>query len=1335
MKLDRTFKYLLSIFIISALFYGGLFAAPAQTADYVAGKAPKIGGGYAVTGQIPQVDYTTEIYDATNGLPTSDANFILGSKSGYIWICGYSGVIRYDGTTFERLPTLSGLTSGRGLFEDSKKRIWVATNDNGVVVLENEQTRHYTYQDGLPSSSIRIFAEDNDENIFIGTTAGVCYVDPFGRLYRISDERINDERVLKLDSDYNGVIYGQTKSGLIFSIENCRISKVYSSKELGMNTITTIMTDPLRSGKVYIGTEGSELYYGDFGKPAELMRKIDVAPLKNIHWLSYDCGRIWISSTTMLGWLDQYYNFYPVKNLPMNSSIEMSTADYQGNIWMASATQGVMKIVTNNFVNLSKIAALPKDVTNTTCFHNDLLYIGTDRGLRILNKKYESLHNELTRAIGNARVRTIIEDKNNNLWIGTYTNNTGLICQSPDGKITSFTEENGLINNHVRCLNLTKDGRILCGTNGGLVILKDGKITKTYGSSYGIKNTEFLTVCEGDNNNIFCGSDGDGIYIISDTGVKRLGRDEGLTSDVVMRIKKDLKRELYWVVTSNSIEYIKNGQIHNVKSFPYNNNYDLYQNDKDEMWILSSYGIYTEKTDELIMDSVTDYRHYTIANGLPFSITSNSYSSLAENGNLYISGREGVIRVNINHYFDGNSQVKVAVNSIFCDDQKIFHNIDDSYTLPASNGRIKIVPAVLDYTMANPYIRVFLEGSNDYGQTIKRNQLKSLEYTRLSYGNYKLHIQVLDNNRRDILVDQIFHIEKRPLLSELLFFRIILISFLILTVGFIVWRFMKSTIIRRQYNEIIQAKDEAERANTAKVRFLSNMSQEILTPINTIMGMNEMILREEAREVPKSYFLSIMNYAFDIRSASESLLGLINDLLEMTKIETGKIQLVQSEYDVKELLHSVISLIRVKTTQKQLKFNINIDEMLPARLYGDVGKIKHVLIKLLSNAVKFTDEGSIQLTVSMETRNDNICGLCFSIKDTGIGIKQEEVENLFNPYLDTDDENARSQHIKTGLGLDISRKFAELMGGVLVCQSVYGEGSEFIFTLTQKIEDATPIGIFTELEKETTKGPYIPQFIAPDADVLVIAQNPMIIHVMRELLKATKVFVTTATSCEDSLDKIRSNPFNVVFLDQMVSGMDGEDAIQKIREINPDIPVYALTENAESGEEYYKSIGFNGCISIPVDNGLLERIIMRHLPSSMMAHPSMEDYVEDLKEIPPQLKWIYDVKEISVDEGIKFSGGIGTYIFSLTLFLDTIDDNVKQIEAAYKKGDFKLLAVKMKIVKTSAKFIGATDFFNLTSKVEAACQNDDTIFVSSNIDRLISEYKAFKERLAALKGE
>ena len=187
----------------------------------------QIGGGYAATGQTPGASYTSEIYDATNGLPTSDANFILGASDGYLWIGGYSGIIRYDGTTFERLDTADGLTSGRGLFEDSKGRIWVATNDNGVVVLDGEDRVHFTYKEGLPSSSIRIFAEGKNGDIYIGTTAGVCYADSDMVLHIINDKRINEERVLKLVSDQAGKIYGQTKNGIIFSIEDHKVSEIY----------------------------------------------------------------------------------------------------------------------------------------------------------------------------------------------------------------------------------------------------------------------------------------------------------------------------------------------------------------------------------------------------------------------------------------------------------------------------------------------------------------------------------------------------------------------------------------------------------------------------------------------------------------------------------------------------------------------------------------------------------------------------------------------------------------------------------------------------------------------------------------------------------------------------------------------------------------------------------------------------------------------------------------------------------------------------------------------------------------------------------------------------
>ncbi|MBP3742071.1 MAG: response regulator [Treponema sp.] len=1316
------------VFLLSAQ---GLFAVTAGTEG-------KIGGGYAVTGQIPQMGYTFEVYNAANGLPTSDANVILSSSDGYIWVGGYSGVFRYDGTSFERLPTYLGASSGRGLFEDSKKRLWVATNDNGVVVLYDEKSRRYNYKDGLPSSSVRVFAEDAEGNIFIGTTSGVAYVDTQGRLYTLSDSRINEERILKLDSDSKGKIFGQTKNGNVFAIENCKITEFYTFEELGMEKITTLLADKHSSGIVYLATESSNIYYGSFGKKASDLRKINVAPLKNVHWLSYDCGRLWVSSTSMAGYLDERNRFQELINIPANCTIEMTTSDYQGNIWIASSNQGVIKVVTNNFVNLSDISGLLGETTNATCVHNGKLYIGTDRGLRILNSEKQPVADELSDFLGTSRIRCIVEDFEKNLWLATYTNNMGLVCQSADGKITSFTKEDGLLSNQIRTISIAKDGRVLVGTNGGLAIIKNGRVERTYGSEDGIKNTEFLTVAEGLDGDIYCGSDGDGIYVINDSGVRRIGRGEGLTSDVVMRIKRDEKHELLWLITSNSIGMIKNGVIKNVTSFPYNNNYDIYINDKDEVWILSSYGIYCVAVDNLIYDYVKDYRVYSIANGLPYSITGNSYSALDDDGNLYVAGREGVIRFNINHFFDSNALVKAGISAVFIDDKKISANADGSYTLPSSSKRIKLLVSVLDYTMNNPLVKVFLEGSGDPGITARKNELTPLEYTSLPYGNYALRIQVMGNDGKTPVLDNSVTIIKKPKLLEVLAVRIVIALLVMIIVGLVVWRFMKATVIRRQYSELRQAKDDVERANMARSRFLSNMSQQIITPVNTIMGMNEMIMREDARDVPKTYFMSIMNYAFDIRTASESLAALVSDLFEMTKIETGALELVQTEYDLQDILRSVIIPVRERSLEKGLKFDVNIDEMVPKRLYGDVGKIRQVLLKLLNNAIQYTFEGGFELKLSMEERTDNECGLCFSIKDTGVGIKENEVEGLFSPYGQPGQQFEREEteeHLKTGLGLDISRRFAELMGGVLVCRSVYGEGSEFIFTLTQKIIDPTPIGVFQEHDDSAVeRGPYIPQFIAPDADVLVIDSNKMNLEVIKNLLKATKVFITTAFTAEEGLEKIRTSSFNIIFVDQMIVKMYGDDLISKIREYTADIPVYVITENAALGEDSYKAMGYSGCLLNPIDSKLFERIIMRNLPESMMEKPSAGDFSENLAEIPEEMKWVYEVEGLFVEQGIKYSGGAGGFIFGLQLFVDTIEENSRRIDEAYKKGDFKQLEVTSSIVKNSSRFIGAVQLEELAAKMEEACKKDDKIYIASHIDNLLKTYSEFKEKLNKLNG-
>ena len=1220
-KKKFTALFALMFFLTTACAVMPTVAAKEKTYQESARDAMSVGGGYAATGQIYNTGYTSQIYNAANGLPTSDANYILGASDGYIWIGGYSGILRYDGSSFTRLDTSGGLTNGRGLFEDSKGRIWVGTNDNGVVVIDGNESTHITYREGLPSSSIRAFAEDRKGRVYIGTTAGVCYADVEMSIHIVDDERLDNEKVMRLDSDPSGRIYGQTQSGLIFRIEDTAVSGVYSGNDLGIDKITTLITDPLHDGNLYIGTESGYVLYGGFGARADVLKWISVSPLKGIHWISYDCGRVWIASTSAAGYLDEDNRFHLLENIAINSGIEMMTSDYQGNMWFASSTQGVMKIVTDHFVDLFQAAGLSAEVTNAVCIHGNELYVGTDNGLRILDKNKNVINNELTRFMEGARVRCIKEGAYGELWIGAYTNELGLVCLSEDGSITSFTKKNGMPDDEVRCICVRDDGSVLAGTNGGLAVIKNGKVVKTVGAEDGIRNTTLLSVEEGDNGSIYVGTDGDGLYVIDEDEIRRIGRDEGLTSDVIMRIKKDDDSGICWIVTSNSIEYIKNGVIVPVKSFPYNNNYDLYFNSIGDALVVSSCGVFSVNTDDMLKDKVTKYRLYTAENGLLNTPTSFAYCAFGEDGYLYIPGRNGVCRMNIERFSQENIPVKAAISSICLRDKQIIPDEDGNYILPAEDGRITVTVSVMDYTLSNPTVKVFMEGKEKDSISTERSKLQPLEFTGLEYGDYSLHIKVLDSSGENEFLDKKFRIVKKPRLLEMPAIRLLLFLAAAAAAGAVVWRRINSTVVKRQRDELRQAKEEAKRADTAKFRFLANISNELRMPINTIMGMNEMAMREDATGVPKAYFMSMMNYAFDIRNASETLLSLIKDLLDMSRIASGEMKLEENEYETVEMIRSVIPAAKARSAEKELDFDVEVDEMLPSRMFGDCGKIRQIVLNLLSNAVKYTDAGRVIFSVSIEEREDEECRLRFSVKDTGRGIKQENIEKLFTAYEHLDERNS-GIIIGTGLGLDISRRFAGILGGKLTCESVYGKGSEFILTVNQKIADKTPIGVFTEQEDSSLKGRYAPQFIAPGADVLVVSGDPMIVTVIKGLLKATEVFVSTAASGEECLEIINDTGFDIVFIDNTLPGMDGIKVVSEIRADHPRLPVYALSANTGASDEYFRSKGFTGYLSKPVSGITLEKVIMEHLPEEMMEKPEPGDSSEDIKELPPEMLWL-----------------------------------------------------------------------------------------------------------------
>ncbi|MDC7280062.1 ATP-binding protein [Butyrivibrio fibrisolvens] len=1296
-------------------------------------KSTKVGGGYAVTGELGDTSYMAEIYDATNSLPASESNFILADNEGYMWLCGYSGVIKFDGSSFVKQDTSEGMTNGRVIFQDSKGKIWVGTNDNGVVVIDDGVRTHFTFEEGLPSSSIRTFAEDDEGNVFIGTTQGIAYVTPEMKVVNFDCDLLNTQRILRLSTGKGGIIYGYTKKGDIFSVESKKLTSFYKNGHLGINKITNVYADPINEGKAYIGTEYGYLYYGNFGTTLKSLEEISLSPLKSVKWITEECGYIWVASETEVGYINQIHRFVLVDKLPLNSSIEMFTSDYQGNLWFASSRQGVMKIVANNFINYTEKAGIEDRVVNATCYHKGTLYVGTDEGLYIIDKNLRPVTNEMTEFIGDNRVRCIIDDEDGNVWFAVFSNNMGLIRLSANGEISSFRTHDGLPSNEIRCLRNGFNGNILVGTNEGVAIINDGELTLSMNGEI-LKTPVVLDLLELEDGTLYVATDGDGIYVIKDgVQIDRIGHDEGLTSDVVMRMNKDSQRDVIWITTSNSIEYMKDGKITNVSTFPYTHNFDIYSDNDDELWILASCGIFSVPVQQMLDDKVTDYREYNLANGLTSMPIANERSDIDVYGNLYVAGMTGVSKVNINRYHDANCDVRVGIASVTCDDVKLEPDETGTYVIPPDVNRIQISPAVMDYSMMNPVVKVFFDKVGDGGMTSQRSQLHTLDYTGLKYGDYVLHIQILDNVTGEIRQDETFKFIKQPRLFERTSVRILLIFLLAAAVAFIVWRIMTGTVIRRQYVEIQMAKDEAERANTAKSRFLANMSHEIRTPINTIMGMNEIILREDTEGVPKSYFMSVVNCSLDIRNAAESLLGLINEILDISKIESGKMHLVEQEYEPEEQLRSIISMIKVKSQQKDLTFDWEIDNKLPKKLYGDAGKVKQIILNLLTNAVKYTEQGGFTLKVTVESKSAEDCAVRISVKDTGIGVKTEDLDKLFTAYERLDEEKNSSIQ-GTGLGLDISRRFAELMNGKLWCESEYGKGSEFIFTFSQKVVDADGIGEFKEHEEYVAKGPYVPKFYAPDAKVLVVDDNTMNLAVFKGLIKPTKVQVETATSGLECLEKVKSGNYDIVFLDHMMPGMDGLETFIKLREINKDVPVYALTANTMTDPyKFYESKGFNGYLAKPIDTEELEYTMMYQLGDKITERPASELEKQTSDEFPENMAWIKEVDGISIEDGIKGSGGINAFINSIELFFDTIDENTKVLEDAYNDGDFKLYTIKTHALKSSARITGAMELSAFAEKMEKAGKSDDIDYITAHHEKLLNQYRLFKDKLKPIK--
>ncbi len=565
------------------------------------------------------------------------------------------------------------------------------------------------------------------------------------------------------------------------------------------------------------------------------------------------------------------------------------------------------------------------------------------------------------------------------------------------------------------------------------------------------------------------------------------------------------------------------------------------------------------------------------------------------------------------------------------------------------------------------------------------------------------------------------------------------ISFLIIWVfGLLIFMFTIAMLYvvlsekkARENKELLREKENAESASKAKSAFLANMSHEIRTPINGILGMDSMLLKECKDE-------TLRDYALNIQSAGQTLLSLINDILDISKIESGKMEILPVTYSVFTVLNDCYNMVAVRAKDKNLELVMDISPEIPTALFGDEVRIRQVVNNLLSNAVKYTNEGSITLSVRSEKLSvDPIQGgnskqvkLFIQVKDTGIGIREKDREKLFADFVRLDEK--RNRNIEgTGLGLNLTKQLLDMMGGTIEVESTYGEGSVFTVCLLQQVSDEKPLGDFEKLYKQHVNvvDAAHERFEAPEAKILVVDDVQMNLKVFAGLLKDTKIQIDTAMNGAEALELIQGKHYDVIFLDHMMPVMDGVEAFRRMKllEKNPNAitPVVMLTANAVSdARNGYMDEGFSDYMAKPIREEVLLSTLKKFLSKDLVkvVHEREEKTCNPAETVSA-------MPQVALTDMLDMATGLAYCMNDKKFYKEMLDEYVKSEKTAelkeyFENGDLEYYRITVHAVKSTSLTIGAIKVYEDAKALEMACKEGNLDFVKQNHEAFMEEYKS-----------
>lgn len=738
---------------------------------------------FSVSAADSGVPYVVAVYNENNGLPTGEANTVLQTQDGYIWIGSYGGLIRYDGTEFRNysMEEGCGMTSSsvRSLFEDSAGRLWIGTNDAGIFVMENDSFTHLNSPDDRSFLCIRDFTEDNNGKIYAASTSGICEIND-GAVVPYTDERLIGEVVYTLGADKFGRIWGAMNSGSCAVVRDGEVLDIVTSDNFFNDTdIYCAASDS--DGNIILGTAGNETAVLKFTSEDNYEETYySTGGVSTHNRIKASDGKILVSGLNGFAVIDTSTGTvteFGERDKAM--AVNAAEIDYENSLWLATSSYGITKLTQGCFSTPNEAAGLDDVTVNTIAVLNGDKYIGTDTGMIICGSDWERINNELTEMFDGIRIRHIIADSSGKLWVGSYSDNAAVCYDPVGGDIKIFNTENGLIGDKVRVLYELSDGRIAVGTQTGVSIIGDGAVEKSFGAKDGMENTAILCIAEDSDGTVYAGSDGSGIYELKEGGVVNHGFGDGLGEGVVLRMQKNSDVQEnggFFVSAGSSLYYWENGSFRKLTNFTKSAGsiFDLYDRG-GKLWFMQNNGVFAADKAQLLSGEKTETDEYGFSCGLTGSLNANTWNWF-DGEVLYMATRNGISSFG----FKGvsASYPKAIINKISVDD--VVYEHPEKLDIDSGAVRITVDFAVLSFTDTAPLrISYRLNGFDSEDIVIEDGKNGSISYTNLPGGEYTFELNVYSADAPEGVQTVSMEIVKSKRLSEYLLFWIFTAAFMI----------------------------------------------------------------------------------------------------------------------------------------------------------------------------------------------------------------------------------------------------------------------------------------------------------------------------------------------------------------------------------------------------------------------------------------------------------------------------------------------------------------------------------------------------------------------------